>query len=246
MKRLNLPLVLDTFFSAVCAFLLFFTAIRYYTKSPVWGLVFGVCAALLFGALAFLYISNKQNKSLLLSRDEKNKKLLSLHLSLSSDGYILDLFKKGLGNGAKIRGKRVISEGQSYFFNFKMQPISEDDIARIIKLKTDGEKIIYCNTAEASAASLAAHFGIRISGIDEVFALLKKNNLLPEKYVYEEAAKISLFKRIKSRFSRKLCAPLFWSGIALLGLSYFTFFPIYYIVSGGIMLILSAVALVFN
>ena len=42
---------------------------------------------------------------------------------------------------------------------------------------------------------------------------------------------------IAPRISRKLCAPLFWSGLALLGLSYFTFFPIYYIVSGGIMLI---------
>lgn len=246
MKRLNLPLILDTFFAAACAFFLFFTAIRFYTKSAVLGLIFGICAALLFGALGFLYISNKQNKSLLLSRDEKNKKLLSLHLSLSSDEYILGLFKKGLGDEAKIRGKRVICGEQSYFFNFKMQPISEDDIARIIKLKTDGEKIIYCNTAAASAAALAAHFGIRINGIDEVFALLKKNNLLPEKYVYEEAAKTGFFKRIKSRFSRKLCAPLFWSGLALLGLSYFTFFPIYYIVSGGIMLILSAVALVFN
>ena len=246
MKRLNLPLILDAFFAAACAFFLFFTAIRFYTKSAVLGLIFGICAALLFGALGFLYISNKQNKSLLLSRDEKNKKLLSLHLSLSSDEYILGLFKKGLGDEAKIRGKRVICGEQSYFFNFKMQPISEDDIARIIKLKTDGEKIIYCNTADASAAALAAHFGIRINGIDEVFALLKKNNLLPEKYVYEEAAKTGFFKRIKSRFSRKLCAPLFWSGLALLGLSYFTFFPIYYIVSGGIMLILSAVALVFN
>ena len=246
MKKINFALISDVFFFALCAFILSFTAIRFYTKSAVLGLIFGICAALLFGALGFLYISNKQNKSLLLSRDEKNKKLLSLHLSLSSDEYILGLFKKGLGDEAKIRGKRVICGEQSYFFNFKMQPISEDDIARIIKLKTDGEKIIYCNTAAASAAALAAHFGIRINGIDEVFALLKKNNLLPEKYVYEEAAKTGFFKRIKSRFSRKLCAPLFWSGLALLGLSYFTFFPIYYIVSGGIMLILSAVALVFN
>ena len=94
MKRLNLPLILDTFFAAACAFFLFFTAIRFYTKSAVLGLIFGICAALLFGALGFLYISNKQNKSLLLSRDEKNKKLLSLHLSLSSDEYILGLFKK--------------------------------------------------------------------------------------------------------------------------------------------------------
>ena len=87
---------------------------------------------------------------------------------------------------------------------------------------------------------------IKLTGIDEVFALLKENNMLPEKYVYEEAKKEKFFKRVKSRFSKKICAPLFWSGPALLALSYFTFFPIYYIISGGIMLILSAVSLVVN
>lgn len=246
MKRLNLPLILDTVFAALCAFLLFFTAVRYYTKSAFIGLGFGVCAGALFGALAFIYISGKQNKSLILSKDEKQKKLLALHLSLSRDEDVKNLFKKSLGEDAKIRGKRVICGGVSNFFNFKMQPLSEDDVARVIKFKCNGEKKIYCVKCSAEAAVLASNFSIGISGIDEVFSSLKKNGLLPEKYVYEEAKKPNLFRRIKMRFSRKLCAPLFWSGAALLALSYFTFFPIYYIVSGGIMIILSAAALVFN
>lgn len=246
MKRLNLPLIADTLFTAVCAFLLFFTAIRFYTKSAVIGLIFGIAGAILFGALSFIYISGKMNKSLLLSRDEKNKKLLSLHLSLSSDGYLSKLIKEALGEGAKIRGKRVICGGVSYFYNFKMQPICEDDVARIIKFKTEDKKCVFCNTALHEAATLAGHFAIDVKGIDEVFALLKKNNLLPEKYVYEDVAKPKFFARVKARFNKKICAPLFWSGAALLAMSYFTFFPVYYIVSGGIMLLLSAVALVVN
>lgn len=246
MKRLNLPLVLDTLFAGVCAFLLFFTAIRFYTKSAVFGLIFGVCACLLFGTLGFLYISGKQRKNLLISRDEKEKKLLSLHLSLSSDEYVLNLFKKCLGVDAKIRGKRIICGEQSCFFDFKMQPLSEDDIAKIVKCKTDGGKTVYCAKISAEAAILAENFNIKIVRLDEVYSMLKDNNLLPEKYVYEEANKVSVFKRIRARFSRKLCSPLFWSGLSLLLLSYFTFFPLYYIISGGIMLTLSAVALVIN
>lgn len=246
MKRLNLPLVLDTLFAALCAFLLFFTAIRFYTKNALIGLIFGVCGALLFGTLAFLYISGKQSKSLILSKDEKQKKLLALHLSLSRDEDIKTLFKKCLGEDAKIRGKRVICGGVSHFFSFKMQPLSEDDVARVIKFKCNDGKKIYCVKCSAESAVLAKNFSIEIAGIDDVFAALKKAELLPEKYVYEEPKKPNLFKRIKLRFSRKLCAPLFWSGAALLALSYFTFFPVYYIVSGGIMIILSAVALVFN
>ncbi len=245
MKRLNLPLILDTLFAAICAFLLFFTAIRFYTRNPVLGLLFGIAAALLFGALCFVYISNKQNKSLLISHDEKQKKLLALHLTLSSDSYVKNLFSNCLEN-SKICGKRVICGGVSYFFNFKMQPLSEDDIAAVIKENVPESKAVYCVKVSPEALILAENFDIKILLIDDVYELLKSKNSLPEKYIYEGKKRDNVFKRIRARFSRKLCAPLFWSGLGLLALSYFTFFPIYYIVSGGIMLILSATALVLN
>ena len=245
MKRLNLPLILDTLFAAICAFLLFFTALRFYTKNPVIGLIFGIVAALLFGALGFVYISTKQNKSLLLSHNEKQKKLLALHLTLSSDSYVISLFSKCLEN-SEICGKRVICGGVSYFFNFKMQYLSEDDVALIIKEDVPEKKAVYCVKIAPDALILAENFDIKIIKINEVYELLKSKELLPEKYIYEDKKRDNIFKRIRARFTRKLCAPLFWSGLALLALSYFTFFPIYYIVSGGLMLILSACALVLN
>ena len=249
MRRINLPLVLDTAFAGICAFLLFFTAIRYYTKSVVIALVFAICACLLFGCLAFVYISRKQNKKLLISKDEKHKKLLSLHLSLSSDEYVSKLFEKCIKsqeNNTQIKGGKIYADDKVYFFDFKMQPISEDDVAKVIKFKCEKSKVIFCSRISPDAAVLCENFLIEIKNIDYVYDLLKQKELLPEKYVYEGANKISFFKRIKARFSRKLCAPLFWSGTALLAMSFFTFFPIYYIVSGGIMLILSATSLVIN
>nr|MDE5943421.1 hypothetical protein [Clostridia bacterium] len=122
----------------------------------------------------------------------------------------------------------------------------EDDIAKVIKFSSESKKIIFCSKVSPEAAVLCENFLIEIRNIDSVYKLLKDNDLLPEKYVYEGAKKISVFKKIKARFNRKLSAPLFWSGAGLLFLSYFTFYPVYYIISGGIMLILSAVALVFN
>lgn len=245
MKRLNLPLVLDTLFVACAAFLLFFTSLRYYTRNAVLGLVFGILAAVLFGALAFLYISKKQNKSLLVTRDEKTKKLLAMHLSLSTDRYAVNLFKNCF-EGAIIRGKRLICGEQTLFFNFKMQPLSEDDVAAVIKCKCTGEKALYCVNLSPEAASLAKTFSINCVGIDGVYSLLKEKDKLPEKYVYEEPPKLKLRQKIKSKFSRRLCAPLFWSGLSLLLLSYIAIFPLYYIISGSIMLILSAASLAVN
>lgn len=244
MKRLNLPLALDTLFAGICAFLLFFTAVRFYTKSVAIAAVFGVCAMFLFGALAYVYISRKQNKNLLLSRDEKNKKLLALHLSLSTDGYIKRLFKNLLGEDAKISGQKVVSGDIANFFCFKMEPLTEDDVAKVIKYRFEGKKHIYCAKSSAEAAALAANFLIDITGIDGVYSALKEKDLLPEKYVYEGGEKPTFFKRIKLRFNRRISAPLFWSGVGLLALSYFTFFPVYYIVSGSLLLILAAVSLV--
>lgn len=249
MRRINLPLILDTLFTALCAFLLFFTSIRFYTGSVYAALAFAIAAGLLFGSLSFIYISRKQNKKLLISRDEKQKKLLALHLSLSTDDYVCDLFNKCLSaedSSAETKNGKVYVKDGVYFFEFKMQPITEDDIAKVIKNKSDGKKTILCCKISPEAAALAETFLIEIKNIDYVYELLKKRDLLPEKYVYEGAQKIGFFKRVKSHFSRRICAPLFWSGMALLFLSYFTFFPVYYIVSGGIMLILSAVALVIN
>ena len=249
MRRINLPLILDTLFTALCAFLLFFTSIRYYTRSVYVALVFAIAAALLFGALSFLYISKKQNRKLLIARDEKQKTLLSLHLSLSSDEYISNLMQKCLSKEnerSEVKNNAIIVAGCAYFYNFKMQPISEDDVARVIKVKCDEKKVIICNRISVDALTLCNNFLIEVKQIDYIYELLNEKQLLPEKYVYEGQKKIGFFRKIKVHFSRKICAPLFWSGLALLMLSYFTFFPIYYIISGGLMLILSAVALVFN
>lgn len=246
MKRLNLPLVFDTLFAAVCAFLLFFTAIRFYTKSAAAGLVFGISAFLLCGTLSYLYISRKQNKKLLLSRDEKNKKLLALHLSLSSDGSLAALFLPCFGKEAEARANRITCGGAAHYLVFKMQPLTEDDVALVIKDGFDGDKTLYCTGLLPEACALAESFAIKYVRIDEVYALLKEKRLLPEKYVYEGRQKIKLSKKIRARFTKKLCAPLFWSGAALLALSYFTFFPLYYIISGGVMLFLSAAALIFG
>ena len=248
MRRINLPLILDTLFAGFCAFLLFFTILRFYTKNAVIALVFGIVACLLFGALCFLYIRIQQDKKYAISRNEREKRLLSLHLSLSSDGQVLNLLKSCFEEGAFLRGGKIICGEKRYFINFKMSNITEDEVARIIKFKGKGapEKVLVCNKISPEAEELCISFNIEVMKIDDVYKMLEEKSLLPEKYLYEEKKKPNIFKRIKLRFNRKLTAPLFFSGCALLALSYFTFFPLYYIVCGGIMLILAAVALVFN
>lgn len=245
MRRINLPLIFDSFFAALCAFLLFFTAMRYYTESAAWGLAFGICAFFLFGALAFLYIRKKQNKKLILARDEKNKTLLELHLSLLPDKDVTPLLLQLIGGG-EVEGKNIVTENEVYFFDFCLKQLSPDDIAGVIKFPTQKNKIIFCNGISAEAKELAENFAIEYRTSDRLYFEMKNKGLLPQKFVFDGPKRQGILKRIRARFNRKLTAQLFWSGLCLLVFSFFTFFPLYYIVSGGVLITLSAVCLVFG
>lgn len=244
MKRLNLPLLTDTFLTALCAFLLFFTTMRFTTKSVIVGLVFGVLAALIFGAAGFIYISKIQQKRLILSRYEKEKNLLALHLSLSSKRYTLSLFSKAYK--LETDGDILFSEDTIYYTKFSLAPLSQDDIAELIRFQTDKNKAVFCNEVSQDATSLADNFLIKLIKINDIFAKLKDERLLPEKYVFEGAKKANAFTKIKARFNRKLFSPLFFSGATLLLFSKFTFFPTYYIVTGSIVILLAVCSLIFG
>ena len=245
MKRLNLPLVFDSFLAAVCAFLLFFTAVRYYTKSAIWGLTFGIFAFLIFGALAFIYIRKRQNQKLTLTKDEREAELLRLHLSLLPESELLKTLLP-LVDGGKISGRIIETEDKVFYPIFRMQPLSPDDIAGVIKRKSKKQKVIFCNTLSEQAIKLAKDFDIEYVTGNRIFNRLKAENLLPEKYVFGGDKKLNFISRVKLRFNRRLAAPLMWNGLCLTAFSYFTFYPIYYIVTGGILLVLAAICLIFG
>lgn len=245
MRRLNFPLIADTFLAASCAFLLFFTLIRYYTKNAVYGLIFAIFAFLAFGALAYLYISRKQDRKLLLARDEKQKSLLSLHLSLCTHAEIVKLFSAALDDTVQ-DGKTLTDGERVYFFDFCLKQLSPDDIAEVIKWDSDKSKVLYCNSVSGEASDLAADFNISVVGATQTFNLLKQKNLLPEQYKFGGKQKPNVFQRVRSRLTRKRSLQLFRCGLVLILFSFFTFFPVYYIVSGSILLALAAVCLVFG
>lgn len=245
MKRINLPLIADTVFTAIIFFIIAFTATRFYTKSAFWGLFIGIPSALLGGGAAFAYISGKQNMKYKLSKDEREKRLLSHHLALCNPERITALFLKLLGQNAKVKGKNVYYENRVCYFIFQFQPLNMDEAAKIIKSCAE-DKLVYCNAVMTEATELFKEFNVEYIDINGIYPLLKDADLLPENYKYDCEKRQKFTARIKMRFNKKLCFPLFWSGLTLTLLSYFTFYPVYYIVSGGILLALSATAILFG
>jgi hypothetical protein len=189
-------------------------------------------------------MSKKSLKKRLSAKDEALKQKLSLHLSLSNKNEVISIFSTLFS--AEKHGENLQNEEHFYFVNFHLKPLSPDDIAQPIMFSTPKNKVILCNFISEEAKQLADNFSIKVIELDELYLMLKNNQLLPEKFIFEGVKKPSVFKKIKSRFNRKLSLPLFWSGLSLTLFSFVTFFPIYYIISGGLLLILSAVSLVIS
>lgn len=240
MKKVNLALISDVIFFTLCAFILSFTGVRFYTRNALTALIVATGTAAVCGLVVFYVLLARRQKRLILSLSESEKKSLSLHLSVCDEAYILNLFENAL-DGTYVRGNRLQDNQNVYFFNFKMSPVSSDDIAEVIRVNSKKIKHIYCCEISPAALSLAEDFSIQIVTAPEIYALLKDKKLLPEKYALGNVKKPNVFKRIKRRFNRKLCPPLFFSGLTLLFFSFFTFYPLYYIIFGGLLMALSAV-----
>ena len=245
MKRLTFALISDVFFFTLCAFIISFTAIRFYTNRAATALVFAVIIALTVGVIAFFALLAKRKKLIISSLGESQKKSLALHLSVCGKNQILALFSNAL-DGAYAQDNRLYDQDFRYFFNFKMSPLSADDIADVIRAEEEKNKCVLCCDISPDAAALAEDFSIRVITIGEIYLLLKDKQLLPEKYALGKVKRPNVFKRIKKRFNRKLCPSLFFGGISLLFLSFFTSYHVYYVVSGAVLLTLSAASLLFN
>ena len=245
MKKINFALISDALFFTLCAFILSFTAVRFYLKSALTALIIAIgCAAAVLIISLFALISRRK-KRLLASIGESEKKSLSLHLSVCTPTNVKNLFKNAF-DGTYIEGNRLQDEENIYFFNFKLSPLSADDIAAVIRDESEKKKHVYCCEISSAAQSLAEDFQITVKTIAHVYALLKDNNLLPEKYALGNVKKPNFFKKIKRRFNRKIAAPLFFCGLTLLFFSFFVSFPVYYTVVGGILLVLSAVSVLIS
>ena len=242
---MSFALISDVLFFALCAFLIAFTAVRFYIRSALTALICAIGLAVICGIVAFFVLYGKRKKRLINSVNEGEKKSLSLHLSVSGKTEVKNLLKNAL-DGGYIEGNRLFDGQNEYFLQFTLSPLSPDDIAEVIQAESQKNKCVICCDVSPSALSFADDFSIEVKTVGWVYNLLKDKGLLPEKYALGKVKKPTFFSRVKKRFNRRLCPSLFFCGLTLLGFSFFTTFPVYYIVFGAILMVLSAVCLLFT
>ena len=239
MKKIDLPLWSDTVFFFTCAWLITLCIFRYY-RLPLWlSLLLCTLCALLAAALFFAFLYRRRKKKFLMGQDREEKEKLMLHLALSDE-------KSNRALLAPLLAKEEEPSGRKIFLLFCMQPLSADEIANGIK-RTGGKSFtVYCNDLSPQARELCERFLIKVTDGVQIYAKLKAENALPEKYVCGEKQKNTFRRRLKISFRKSNSRSFFLSGTALLLLSFFSFFPLYYLISGALLLFAALLIRIFG
>ncbi|MBO4940042.1 MAG: hypothetical protein J6D30_03315 [Clostridia bacterium] len=181
--------------------------------------------------------------------DEAKKEKLLLHLALSSDEQKTEYFEHLLAFSKPIHrfGKlRLYTEDTFYQIHYGFTPLSLENVAAFSRLKTDKSKTIIYRSAQEDALALAARLGIETIPPEKIFTLVKEHDVFPLQYLGEEQPQNKRQRRLRICFSKRNGKRFFASGLALFVLSVLTPFAYYYLIYGGLLLLLSAIIRVFG
>ena len=254
MKKIDFPLWSDTIFFFACSFLVSLCILRYYDLSMWPAALLSAALAFAFAVLVFGLGYLWRRKKFLLKRDLEEKENLMLHLALSSPQtnaqLFLPVFQKDCTDektNADTDSNADADDTQHFRFLFTMQPLSADAVAEAIRDCPSGKTLhIVCNALTGEAARLCERFDISVTDGNNAYALLKEKNLLPEKYICGEKKKRGVRERIRFGLRKKNSRSFFFSGAALLVLSLFSFFPLYYIIGGCTLVFASVLVRIFG
>ncbi len=242
MRKLDFPLILDVLFYTVASWFLSLGLLRYYRVSTGVAVAFATLLALAVGVLAFLLIYTKRRKKVLGKKEQESRDALMLHLALERSERIrltmLEAFTKD-GKNAHCEGDALSVDGVPVVPLFTMQPVSADAVAKLIRDFGSDPFTLACNALTPEAEKLLRSFGKTAMCANEIYALYSRTDAAPATLICGEIPRKSIRNSLRRAVSKKNARPFFISGALLLIMSLFTFFPLYYLITGSVLLVSS-------
>lgn len=157
--------------------------------------------------------------------------------------------EKGPPAASSPRKERAVAAGSEvqagdarYFLLFRLEKVTADELRPAVRAEgTDKTALGGAFTPEAE--KLASAFGIQLWGAEQVYELVKGAKELPSPLIVPPAAKKS---KLSFRLRREAWRGYAFSGGFLLLFSLWAIFPIYYLVSGGLLLLAAVLVRLFG
>lgn len=246
MKRL--PMIADILFYSLSAALVGLCILRYYDMAAWLALCVSALIALAVGGISFLLLSGRRQRRLLSKKEREAREALLLHLALEKPervrAALLTAFLAD-GRDAHCEGDVLRVDDGTFVPLFTMEPVGADMVAHLIQ-SHGREFTLVCNALTPDAERLLASFGTDVLRGDDVFALFLHTETTPNPLICGEIPRRSVKEKFRRSFSKVNARPFFVSGAILLIMSLFTFFPLYYLISGSILLLLAVIIRLFG
>lgn len=242
MKQFDLPTYTDSLFYAATVSITALAVLRYF-RVPLWIALLFSCALALITALLSILLLGSRHKKRALSRAETEKKdRLMLHLALEQPERVKEQIAavfRASGKNATVTEDGLEVDGKKYVPFFTMQPVSADAVAVLIRTYGRTPFVLITNTLTEQADKLLSSFGRTALQGEELYASFRETDTFPEPMIPENVQRVNAKTKLFSAFSKKNSRPFFVSGALLLFMSLFTFFPLYYLISGSVLIAVS-------
>ncbi len=140
---------------------------------------------------------------------------------------------------AHIRGGRIDTENGSTYLKFQFEAVTADELSPVIRAEGEQKTVLGASFTD-EAQKLAAAFGVTLKDAAEVYTLVKESGCMPEALISPPEQKRGFHAKLAFRVRRSAWRGYLFSGTFLLLFSLFTVFPVYYVVSGGVLLAIAA------
>ncbi len=240
MKRFSPADISDILFYTVSAAFVAFGILRFFRLNVWLCLLF----AFLFAAATCigtgLLLSGRRRKKINGKREKEERDALLLHLALEKEERVRAELLSALvsdGRNANLKGDVLEEDGVLLIPLFTMEPLSADTVAVLLRTYGASPFTVLCNEVSAEAEKLLLRFGKGVQKGDEIYSLFARTGTTPNPLICGQLPRRTLKTNFRRSFSKKNARPFFVSGLVLLFMSLFTLFPLYYLISGCVLLV---------
>ncbi len=248
MKNIKLSVVLDSFFVFVSALLFFYALFLYGIGGFKRALILSSVIAILISAGVTALSLIKGEASYKKQDDIRSIKAFNYTLLLNDFSDNIELLAKYYAtlNKVIVRENYLIleDENKQIIPLFSSEKISLTDLLNAVKKYNctfKKEIIAIAFSDELYSFIEEAGLDVTLTKSEELFKKLKKTNVNFKLIKVNEIKKKRLLSVMKEVFTKSNYKRFFISGIIITSASFFSFYPLYYIIFGGALILTSVI-----
>ena len=247
MKNLSLPIIFDTFFIFFISLFFFYALFLYGVGGFSLSIFLSTLIAVII-SFGFIVFSLKKGETKKNKENEKiNIKNFNYNLYFLSKSKLLEILKDYYlieNNDVKLTKNYLEIDGKSIIIPIiKPEQVTINDIVFAVKQGQHHLKriILGVNFSEDCIVFINdVGLDIELLKTEELYLMLKEKNITINSIEINPKPKNRIIHNLNKVFTKKQYKRFLLAGVVITASSFFSFYPLYYLIFGGVLLFLGA------